>query len=149
KRSRPRPEAGSRRRILGADVVHAEARVHGHRRGRFGYHATPARHGVPGAPELRGRAPDGRLMRGGREGPAGPPVATTSMHGQMSTPQPLSRRDVLIVFGGLLLVMLLGALDQTIVATALPTIVGELGGVERLAWAGTAHPLAQTAGTPI
>src|SRR5690606_32934857 len=42
KRSRPRPEAGSRRRILGADVVHAEARVHGHRRGRFGYHAAPA-----------------------------------------------------------------------------------------------------------
>src|SRR5690606_13510438 len=107
------------------------------------------RHGVPGAPELRGRAPDGRLMRGGREGPAGPPVATTSMHGQMSTPQPLSRRDVLIVFGGLLLVMLLGALDQTIVATALPTIVGELGGVERLAWVVTAYLLAQTVVTPI
>lgn len=88
-------------------------------------------------------------MRGGREGPAGPPVATTSMHGQMSTPQPLSRRDVLIVFGGLLLVMLLGALDQTIVATALPTIVGELGGVERLAWVVTAYLLAQTVVTPI
>jgi len=67
----------------------------------------------------------------------------------MSAPQQLARRDVLIVFGGLLLVMLLGALDQTIVATALPTIVGELGGVERLAWVVTAYLLAQTVVTPI
>src|SRR5690606_10672591 len=81
--------------------------------------------------------------------PAGAPVAAPSMRGQLSTPQPLSRRDVLLVFGGLLLVMLLGALDQTIVATALPTIVGELGGVERLAWVVTAYLLAQTVVTPI
>ena len=67
----------------------------------------------------------------------------------MPAPQQLARRDVLIVFGGLLLVMLLGALDQTIVATALPTIVGELGGVERLAWVVTAYLLAQTVVTPI
>jgi MFS family permease len=40
----------------------------------------------------------------------------------------LSHRQVLVAFSGLLLGMLLGALDQTIVATALPTIVGELGG---------------------
>src|SRR5690606_23820819 len=65
------------------------------------------------------------------------------------TPPQLPRRDVLIIFGGLLLVMLLGALDQTIVATALPTIVGELGGVERLAWVVTAYLLAQTVVTPI
>jgi hypothetical protein len=43
-------------------------------------------------------------------------------------PPPVARERVLVVFSGLLLVMLLAALDSTIVATALPTIVGELGG---------------------
>ncbi|MFL5578420.1 MAG: MFS transporter [Gemmatimonadaceae bacterium] len=55
----------------------------------------------------------------------------------------------LVVFGGLLLVMLLSALDSTIVSTALPTIVGELGGLERLSWVVTAYLLAQTVVTPI
>ena len=45
--------------------------------------------------------------------------------------------------------MLLAALDSTIVATALPTIVGELGGLERLAWVVTAYLLAQTVVTPL
>jgi EmrB/QacA subfamily drug resistance transporter len=54
-----------------------------------------------------------------------------------------------VVFSGLLLVMLLAALDSTIVATALPTIVGELGGLSRLAWVVTAYLLAQTVVTPL
>ena len=45
--------------------------------------------------------------------------------------------------------MLLAALDQTIVATALPTIVGDLGGLDHLAWVTSAFLLAQTAVTPI
>src|SRR6185369_9890115 len=45
--------------------------------------------------------------------------------------------------------MLLAALDQTIVATALPTIVGELGGLERLTWVVTSYLLAQTVVTPL
>jgi hypothetical protein len=45
--------------------------------------------------------------------------------------EPLTRRQILIVFSGLLLAILLAALDSTIVATALPTIVGELGGAVR------------------
>ena len=45
--------------------------------------------------------------------------------------------------------MLLAALDSTIVATALPTIVGELGGFSRLAWVVTAYLLAQTVVTPL
>lgn len=61
----------------------------------------------------------------------------------------LSHRDILIVFSGLLLAMLLAALDSTIVATALPTIVGELGGLERLGWVVTAYLLAQTIVTPL
>ncbi|HYD53202.1 MAG TPA: MDR family MFS transporter [Gemmatimonadaceae bacterium] len=66
-------------------------------------------------------------------------------------PQPpvVSRRRVQAIFGGLLLAVLLAALDSTIVATALPTIVGELGGLDRLAWVVTAYLLAQTVVTPL
>ena len=45
---------------------------------------------------------------------------------------------VRVIFGALLLVLFLASLDQTIVATALPTIVGELGGLEHLSWVVTA-----------
>jgi hypothetical protein len=48
-----------------------------------------------------------------------------------------------LVFGALMLVLLLAALDQTIVSTALPTIVGDLGGLDRLSWVVTAYLLAQ------
>jgi EmrB/QacA subfamily drug resistance transporter len=61
----------------------------------------------------------------------------------------LTQRQILVVFSGLLLVMLLAALDSTIVATALPTIVGELGGLARLSWVVTAYLLAQTIVTPL
>ena len=54
-----------------------------------------------------------------------------------------------IIFTGLLLVMLLAALDQTIVSTALPTIVSDLGGLEHLSWVVTAYLLAQTVVTPL
>jgi EmrB/QacA subfamily drug resistance transporter len=61
----------------------------------------------------------------------------------------LGHGRVIVVFSGLLLAMLLAALDQTIVATALPTIVGELGGLERLSWVVTSYLLAQTVVTPL
>ena len=61
----------------------------------------------------------------------------------------LTHRQVLVVFSGLLLVMLLAALDSTIVSTALPTIVSDLGGLEHLAWVVTGYLLAQTIVTPI
>jgi len=61
-------------------------------------------------------------------------------------PQARARR---LVFAGLLLVMLMAALDQTIVATALPTIVGDLGGLSHISWVVTAYLLAQTAVTPL
>jgi EmrB/QacA subfamily drug resistance transporter len=64
-------------------------------------------------------------------------------------PGPLSRRQLRIVFGGLMLGMLLAALDQTIVATALPTIVGDLGGLNHLSWVVTAYLLTSTAVTPL
>jgi EmrB/QacA subfamily drug resistance transporter len=64
-------------------------------------------------------------------------------------PAPLSHRQILIAFSGLVLAMLLAALDSTIVSTALPTIVSELGGLEHLAWVVTVYLLAQTIVTPI
>jgi EmrB/QacA subfamily drug resistance transporter len=66
-------------------------------------------------------------------------------------PQPaaLTHKQVLVIYSGLVLAMLLGALDSTIVATALPTIVGELGGLDHLAWVVTAYVLAQTVVTPL
>ena len=70
--------------------------------------------------------------------PAGVPAGETS-----------DRRNIAIVFSGLLLVMLVAALDSTIVSTALPTIVGDLGGLNHISWVVTAYLLAQTAVTPV
>ena len=63
--------------------------------------------------------------------------------------RPTATPRVGVIFSGLMLVMLLAALDSTIVATALPTIVGDLGGLERLSWVTSAYLLAQTAVTPL
>ncbi|MGA9858635.1 MAG: MFS transporter [Solirubrobacteraceae bacterium] len=59
------------------------------------------------------------------------------------------RQSILVVFVGLMLVLLMAALDQTIVSTALPTIVGDLGGLSHISWVVTAYLLAQTAVTPV
>src|SRR3954451_5311805 len=69
-------------------------------------------------------------------------VADTASH---SEPQPRIR----LIFVALLLVLLLAALDQTIVSTALPTIVGDLGGIAHLSWVGTAYLLASTITGPL
>jgi EmrB/QacA subfamily drug resistance transporter len=60
-----------------------------------------------------------------------------------------SNRKIMLVFAGVMLGMFLAALDQTIVATALPTIVGDLGGANHLSWVVTAYMLASTATTPL
>src|SRR6185369_16132502 len=59
------------------------------------------------------------------------------------------RPRLALVMSGLMLVMLLASLDQTIVSTALPTIVGDLGGLEHISWVVTAYLLAITAVTPL
>jgi EmrB/QacA subfamily drug resistance transporter len=63
--------------------------------------------------------------------------------------QTTDRRAVLLVASGLMMVMLLASLDQTIVSTALPTIVGDLGGLNHISWVVTAYLLAITAVTPL
>jgi EmrB/QacA subfamily drug resistance transporter len=60
-----------------------------------------------------------------------------------------ARREVLIVLPGLLLAIMLAMLDQLIVSTALPRIVGTLGGVTHLSWVVTAYVLASTVTTPL
>ncbi len=59
------------------------------------------------------------------------------------------RREVLIILPGLLLAIMLAMLDQLIVSTALPRIVGDLGGVTHLSWVVTAYVLASTVTTPL
>jgi EmrB/QacA subfamily drug resistance transporter len=59
------------------------------------------------------------------------------------------QESVLVAFIGLMLVLLMAALDQTIVSTALPTIVGDFGGLSHISWVVTAYLLAQTAVTPV
>jgi EmrB/QacA subfamily drug resistance transporter len=81
------------------------------------------------------------------------PNAATNLN-PSSTPAEISAsavtgRRLWLIVGALMTGMLLAALDQTIVATALPTIVGDLGGASHLAWVVTAYLLASTASTPL
>jgi EmrB/QacA subfamily drug resistance transporter len=64
-------------------------------------------------------------------------------------PQSIGQRRVLVIIGALLLGMLLAALDQTVVSTALPTIAGDLHGLSHLSWVITAYLLASTVSTPL
>lgn len=94
----------------------------------------------------------------------GEPSGTGDAETQTAPPAPPSGRDtaqlaappseishgrVRMVFVGLMLTLLLAALDQMIVATALPKIVGELHGLEKMSWAVTAYLLASTIGLPV
>ncbi|MFG1737756.1 MDR family MFS transporter [Micromonospora chalcea] len=66
-----------------------------------------------------------------------------------TAPPALPARQIRLLMFGLMTGMLLAALDQTIVGTALPTIVGELGGINHYSWVVTAYLLASTASTPL
>src|SRR6476620_1784940 len=68
-----------------------------------------------------------------------------TVHGASAAGAPRVR----LIFGALLLVLLLASLDQTIVSTALPTIVGDLGGIQHLSWVVTAYLLASTIVAPV
>jgi EmrB/QacA subfamily drug resistance transporter len=61
----------------------------------------------------------------------------------------MSHRQILVVFSGLMLGMLLAALDQSIVSTALPTIVGDFHSLNRLTWVVTAYLLTSTVSAPL
>ncbi|MFK4443905.1 EmrB/QacA subfamily drug resistance transporter [Caballeronia udeis] len=72
-----------------------------------------------------------------------------SLQPSVAFPVVEERPPIRLLFTALLLVMLLGALDQTIVSTALPTIVGELGGLESLSWVVTSYLLTSTIVVPL
>src|SRR6266849_431642 len=61
----------------------------------------------------------------------------------------LTHRQILVVFSGLMIGMFLAALDQTIVGTALPTIVNRLHGLNHISWVVTAYLLTSTISTPL
>src|SRR6185437_7989807 len=61
----------------------------------------------------------------------------------------MTKRRLYLILSALLLGLLLAALDQTIVSTALPTIVGDLHGGSHLAWVVTAYLLSSTVSTPL
>jgi EmrB/QacA subfamily drug resistance transporter len=87
--------------------------------------------------------------------PAGalPPVAAAGPAGTGAAdgegPQYFSHRQILVILFGVMAGMLLAALDQGIVGTALPRIVSDLGGLDRLSWVVTAYLLTSTAATPL
>jgi EmrB/QacA subfamily drug resistance transporter len=102
-----------------------------------------------------GGGADGRggAARGGAGGQRGAGGAAGGRNGQGGAGQDagarfLAPREVMIVLPGLLLTILLAMLDQLIVSTALPRIVGDLGGVTHLSWVVTAYILASTITTP-
>ncbi|HEY7429422.1 MAG TPA: MDR family MFS transporter, partial [Streptosporangiaceae bacterium] len=80
-------------------------------------------------------------------------MADTQSTGAPGAGQPAERagvrREVLIILPGLLLAIMLAMLDQLVVSTALPRIVGDLGGVTHLSWVVTAYVLASTVTTPL
>ena len=73
----------------------------------------------------------------------------THAHHAPPAPTPLSHEDIRSILLGIMLAMFLAALDQTIVATAMPTIGRELGDVTHLPWVVTSYLLASTAVTPL
>ncbi|MEU5805392.1 MFS transporter [Streptomyces sp. NPDC047718] len=83
----------------------------------------------------------GEVTKGAADPVSGP--------GRSSPAAEHASREVLASIGALMLGLLLAALDQTIVSTALPTIVSDLGGMEHLSWVVTAYLLASTAATPL
>lgn len=77
--------------------------------------------------------------------PGASPSPTATVHPDGT----LSKRQIYLVFAGVMAGLALSALDGTIVTTALATIVGELGGIEYYAWVGTAYMLTSTTATPL
>src|SRR3989441_4868743 len=76
-------------------------------------------------------------------------MALSLEQAQAEPPPAQDQRRVLVIFSGLMLAVLISSLDQTIVSTALPTIVSDLGGLTQLSWVITGYLLASTVSTPL
>lgn len=102
-------------------------------------------HGVPWQVIPSTGRPNHKAERGARAGAR--VVARVVVFAIVYYDLPAKRK--LVILGGILLGVLLGALDQTIVATAMPRIVQDLGGLQLLAWVFTVYALASTVAVPI
>ncbi|WP_439081753.1 MFS transporter [Streptomyces sp. WL006] len=121
----------------------------------------PGREGPDGSGPGGSAEPGGPASHGSDAGAPVPDGSTATVEALAVPPPPLpgagpgpdaaeiSPRKVRMVFLGLMLTLLLAALDQMIVATALPKIVGELHGLEKMSWAVTAYLLASTIVLPL
>jgi len=78
-----------------------------------------------------------------------PPIGPATAPARPLSYQALPRRALILTVGGLMLTLLLAALDQTIVGTAMPRIIADLHGFEQYAWVTTAYLLTSTAVVPI
>ena len=76
-------------------------------------------------------------------------LSAPDFHPSKALTEILTRRQKMLTFASILLAMFLGALDQTIVSTALPRIVADLDGLDRFARVATAYLVASTALVPI
>src|SRR5262249_11792534 len=104
---------------------------------------------MPRKARKRYRPDNARATGHNRGARTGGSVASSVASAEHAGPGKLSQRRTLIIIGALLLGMLLAALDQTIVATALPTIAGDLHGLSHLHGVVTAYLLASTVSTPL
>ena len=80
---------------------------------------------------------------------APPADPTPARSNEIAADAPVTRREVRFVYAGFMVVMALAALDQSVVATALPRIVSDLGGMSYLSWVVTAYVLASTSVMPL
>ncbi|MFB7321555.1 MULTISPECIES: MDR family MFS transporter [unclassified Streptomyces] len=76
-------------------------------------------------------------------------MASTAANPDQGSPPRFTHREIMVTMSGLVIALLLAMLDNMIVAPALPTIVGDLGGLNHLAWVTTGYVLASTVATPI
>ncbi len=76
-------------------------------------------------------------------------TTTTARPTPLALDLPRSKREIYTVMSGLMLAMLLAMLDNLVVGTAMPTIIGELGGLAHLSWVVTAYALATAVSTPV
>ncbi|MAG37177.1 MAG: MFS transporter [Dehalococcoidia bacterium] len=84
------------------------------------------------------------------DGSAGRPAETqAATPGEAEEFTPLPRRQVILTMAGVMLGMFLASLDQTVVGTAMPRIVADLGGLDRFTWIATAYLVASTTAVPI
>lgn len=105
--------------------------------------------GAEAAEEPSGRSAEESAEESGEEHAKDVRGAQPPRESGEAGPAGLSPRRVRLVFVALMLALLLAALEQTIVATALPEIVGELHGLDRMSWAVTSYLLAATVVLPV